>query len=150
MIEALKLLHELSESLSSRCGTYSIRHLYPDEPIPQFGHDFPSSPLQQPEWVWIAEKLDQPIAILITSPMQGVVMLLRIYVTNNAPKSTLLSLFRKSLADMQSRGYTQYAVFLDRDQAQCKKLLKIATKAGAKVIEGNHVLVAGPIDIKGW
>lgn len=150
MIEALRLLHELSDTLSTKCGSYTIRHLYPDEPIPQFGHGFPSSPLQQPEWVWIAERDSTPLAILITAPMQGVVMLLRIYVKDNSPNSILVGLFRKSLADMYSRGYTKYVVFLDKDQPECKKLLKIATKAGATVVEGNHILASGPVDIGEW
>lgn len=150
MIEALRLLHELSDTLATKCGSYTVRHLYKDEPLPQFGHGIPTSPFQQSEWIWIAEVGNQPVAILITSPMQGSVMLLRIYATKASPKGVMVGLFRKSLADMQSRGYTQYGVFLDRDQGECKKLLKIAIKAGAKVVEGNHVLVTGPTDLGKW
>lgn len=150
MIEALKLLHELSDTLTIDCGPFTVRHLYKDEPLPQFGHGIPTSPLQQNEWIWIAEMYNDPVGILVACPMQGIAFLMRIYAIKGAPKSILVGLFRKALADIYSRGYTSYATYLDESRPEEASLIRIARRAGATVVNSKHVAVGGPTDIRKW
>lgn len=150
MIEVLRLLHELEQSNSRFSTTYYVRHLDKLEPIPQFDHGIPESPLANREWIWVAysTKDDSPLAILLAAPIHNVAMLLRAYATEVAPKSIWVGLFRKSLADILSRGYSQYAVFLDMNTEICRKLHSIALKAGATEINGSHAFITGPTDIR--
>jgi hypothetical protein len=149
MFEVIQLLRDINEVSTRYSRSYYVRHLDPDEPIPQFGHGIPESPLAQRDWIWISysTKDDTPLAILLAAPVHNLAMLSRIYAKEGAPTSILVGLLRKSLADISNRGYTQYAVFLDKDQPVCMRLYDIATRAGAGELKGTHILVSGPTNI---
>lgn len=146
MIEVLRLLHELEQSNSRFSTSYYVRHLDKLEPIPQFGHDIPDSPLSQKDWVWVAytSNNDQPAAILIAAPVQGVAFLMRAYATDSAPSSIFVGLLRKVLADIHSRGYTKYITFLSTDRKEEAKLARLVIRAGGAKV-GDCTLLAGDI-----
>lgn len=152
MIEVLQLLHSLSENSIRYSNSYYTRHLEKCESIPQFGHGIPESPLAQREWIWIAfnSKRDEPIAILAASPMHDVAMLNRMYATPSAPPSIFVGMLRKSLADIYSRGYSKWGVFIGLDSPVRGKLLRLVKKAGGKEIEGAFTLAYGPTDLGKW
>lgn len=149
MIEVLQLLHSISDTSIRYSRSYYTRHLGKDELIPQFGHGIPESPLAQREWIWVAfsSSTDEPIAILAASPMHDVAMLNRIYATPSAPPSILLGILRKSLADIHSRGYLKYGVFLGLDSPVRGKLLKMVKLSGGKELDGAFTIAYGPTDI---
>src|SRR6267378_3343097 len=151
VIEVLQLLHSLSDTNTRYSKSYYVRHLEKDEPIPQFGHGIPESPLAQREWIWIAfsSRDDEPVAILAASPMHDVAMLNRIYATPSAPTSVFVGILRKSLADIYSRGYLKWGVFIGIDSPVREKLLRLVKKDGGKEIEGAFTLAYGPTDIGG-
>lgn len=134
MIEVLKLINSLSDSQEAICGNYTVRHLTKDEPLPLFGHGYEDSPLLQREWIWIAEVRGLPIALLIAAPCQHLAYLMRIFATKSAPRDVFVGLLRKSLADILSRGYTNFIVGLDLDRPEEAKLGRIVTKAGGKLL----------------
>lgn len=150
MIEILQLLHACSQTSTRYSRSYYVRHLEADEALPQFGHGIPESNLLQREWIWIAfdERDNNPVAILVAAPTQGIVNLLRIYAIKEAKRSVLPGLLRKSLADMLSRGYTTYAVYLCPDRVEESVLARIVTKAGGKESGGLHSLYYGPTEIR--
>lgn len=151
MIEVLRLLHELEQGTSRYSTSYYCRSLDKTEPIPQFGHGFPDSPLSQRDWVWVAysSKDDSPLAIIIAAPTQGLAFLMRIYATKDAPRSVFVGLLRKSLADIHSRGYHKYVTNLSLDRPKEAKLARVIERAG-----GSKVTVAtvyqGNTDINRW
>lgn len=152
MIEVLRLLHELEQSNSRFSTTYYVRHLDKLEPIPQFDHGIPESPLANREWIWVAysTKDDSPLAILLAAPIHNVAMLLRAYATEVAPKSIWVGLFRKSLADILSRGYTTYAVWLSPKRKHEVKLARLIEKVGGIKLDHDITLYHGPTDISRW
>jgi hypothetical protein len=149
MIEILQLLHRQNSLAPSYHGSFYIRLLDKDEPLPQFGHGIPNGPLLQRDWIWIAYRIstDEPVAMLTAAPAHGIVILLRIYEIKGGPRAAMLALLRRSLADMKERGYTRYVTFLDLERDPELKLIEIAKLAGATVEGGNHNMVTGPTDI---
>lgn len=152
MIEVLQLLHNLGETTARYSRSYYVRHLGRDEPIPQFGHGIPESPLAQRGWIWIAfsSSTDEPIAILAASPMHDVAMLNRMYATDSAPPSVFVGMLRKSLADIHSRGYIKWGVFIGMDSPVRAKLLRLVRKDGGKELEGTFTIAYGPTDVSRW
>jgi len=149
MIEVLRLLHEIEQGSARYSTSYYVRSLDKNENIPQFGHGIPDSLLCQREWIWIAysSKDDSPLAMIAAAPIQNIAMLVRAYAIPSVRTQVMLGLLRKSLADILARGYTQYAIFLDKSRTSEAKLLRIATRAGAKQVGGNHIMVSGPTNI---
>src|SRR6266436_6302711 len=119
MIEVLRLLHEMEHGSPRYSATYYVRSLDKYEPIPQFGHGIPDSPLSQKDWIWVAYSSldDSPLAILVAAPMQQLAILVRAYGIPSAPKSIWLGLLRKSLADIYSRGYTMSVTMLSLERS---------------------------------
>lgn len=149
MIDALRLLHELDGKSTRYSTTYYVRHLESYEPIPLRDCGIPDSPRCQKDWIWVAysSTTDEPLAILVAAPMQGIAMLMRAYGTESAPSSVWVGILRKSLADMASRGYDRYGVFLNPKEKHASRLLSIARRAGAIVDEGEFKMVYGPTSI---
>lgn len=130
MIEVLKLLHAMTDLSITDCGGYTVRHLTPEERLLDFGHGYPDTPLTQKEWIWIAEVHETPVAVIIAAPTQGIVQVLRIYATKEAPKTVFVGLLRKFLADIRSRGYAKFLVFLSSERDEERRIARIITKAG--------------------
>jgi len=150
MIEVLQLLNEVLQNTPTIYSNHTIRHLDKDEPLPQFGHGYPDSPLLQREWIWLAYRRLEPVAILIAAPAQGMAHLMRIYVKDYAPPFILVALLRKVFADIRSRGYNRYCVFLDDNQQECKDLRRLVIKAGGEAHPSTHTLLYGDTGIKGY
>ena len=152
MLEVLQLLHGITSNNTRYSRSYYVRHLEDDEPIPQFGHGIPDSPLAQRDWIWIAysSNKDEPLAILMASPMHDVAMLNRIYATKAAPPSVFVGILRKSLADIHSRGYGKWGVFIGLESPVRSKLLRLVRKDGGKEIDGPFTLAYGPTDVSHW
>ena len=151
MIEVLRLLHEMGQDATRYSSSYYCRSLDKHEPIPQFGHGIPDSPLSQRDWIWIAysSTTDEPLAILVAAPMQQVAILVRAYGIPSAPNSVFLGLLRKCLADILSRGYTRYVTMLSLERKEEAKLARLVIKAGG-IRVSDCTLFTGPADISKW
>lgn len=150
MIEVLRLLNEVSQGMARQSSTYYVRCLDKYDSIPYFAiADFPS-PLTMKDWIWVAYSStnDQPLALIAACPMHGVAFLVRMSATPSASKAVFVGLLRKLLADLLSRGYTQYAVCLSNDKKAEVKLTTILKKAGGRAIQSNLTFFSGPTDVQ--
>lgn len=149
MLEVLKLLNDsmgFKVEYPRLCAGFYIRCLDKDDPLPSFKHGLPDTPLTQKEWIWVAfrEKDNKPIALIAAAPLHGIVLLVRIYATDEAPKSIGVGILRKLLADSRDRGYTRYAVHLDLSLDNEARLARIVKRAGGEEIS-KQTLFHGPI-----
>lgn len=152
MIEVLRLLNAIeSGNIPSYSASHYVRHLEKEEYLPDTGSGLSESPLLQKDWIWVAycSRTDKPLASLVAAPMQGIAMLLRINAIDSAPKSILVGLLRKSLADMKKRGYNLFATPLSLDRAEESQLARIIIKVGG-VEAGSYTLFQGPTEIGKW
>jgi hypothetical protein len=150
MIEILRMLNNISQGMPRQSSTYYVRSLDRYDTIPPFAaKDFPS-PLTMKEWIWVAfsSTTDQPLALIAACPMHGVAFLVRVNAISSAPRSVFVGLLRKLLADLLSRGYTQYAVCLSSERETEAKLIDILKKAGGRVIQEKLTFYTGPTDIQ--
>jgi len=151
VIEVLRLLNAIGQDVPRHSWGYYTRHLDPKESIPQFGHGIPDHPLVDREWIWIAYKSsnDQPVALIAAAPYAGVAMLMRIYATEDAPKSVFVGMLRKSLADIRARGYNGYITYLSPEKEREVGLSKMVMRAGGQRLD-SAILYCGSTDISMW
>jgi hypothetical protein len=113
--------------------TQSVRHLVFLETLPvELRSGFEAVKLD-PEWVWVYEH-EGIKAVLICVPCHGVVHLLRISSTPDAPKTAVLTLLREARKECRERGFMGIIVFLESSTDTDMKLARIAQKFGLKGI----------------
>lgn len=153
----LDILRMLSEAQGIKidhprlCGSFYVRSLDKDDPLPDFSHSLPDTPLTQKEWIWVAfgARDNKPLGLIAAAPLHGIVLLVRIYAIDEAPKSIAVGMLRKVLADCKDRGYTRYALHLDLRLDNEARLARIVKKAGGSEIS-SHTLFHGPIEPGRW
>ena len=129
----------------------NVRLLQPGELLPSnIAHGLPADLLlPQPDWCWLVERANQPLALLLAAPAQNVAYLMRLAAAENIPPASLVYLFRAALADMLARGYSAYLAHLDLRTKEGASLLRIAKRAGVKV-KSECVLIGGSTNIGRW
>jgi Acetyltransferase (GNAT) domain len=127
-------------------ATLLARNLRSGEEIP---FDTGLGPLQlDPEWVWVAEYEDQIVAVLVGSEAHGMLLLWRMVSVPEAPKTAILVLLRRVMADARDRGLNFYATFLhaekeERLTAMQNKLAKLMAHTQAGSVARCGVFVVG-------
>lgn len=154
MLDILRMLNEsmgLKTDHPRICGSYYVRPLDKDEPLPDFNHGLPDTPLTQKEWIWVAfgARDNKPLALIAAAPLHGIVLLVRIYAIDSAPTSIAVGMLRKLLADSKDRGYTRYALHLDLRLDNEARLARIVLKSGGSKVS-EHTLFHGPIEPGRW
>lgn len=98
----------------------------------------------EPRWVWVYD--DEGIkACLIAAPCHGIVHVLRVCSTPEAPKTAVLMLLRQGIRDVKARGYTGVMVFLEASTEDDMKLSRIAGKFGMVGIKRLGFWCAGKL-----
>lgn len=112
-----------------------VRNLRPGEGIPTGipGTGFEALELD-PEWVWVLENRGRRVAILFTANAHGLLILLRIGATQNAPKTWPMILFPQVFATAKARGCKGYYTFLDDRQGAEVKLMRIVLRNGGRLL----------------
>ena len=95
------------------------------------------------EWQWVAEYEGHIVGQVLAAPMHGVLMLLRITATPDAPSFWAVVALRKVLREANRRGLTGYTCFLDDRQPQEVKLMRIVEQHGGGFIPACGVWAAG-------
>lgn len=93
-----------------------IRNLIPGEALPkqlQTGYER----TQMPEWIWVVEREEKPVGILIAAPAHLMVILLRIISTPEAQGTDIRALLIHAFRESRRRGYKGYTTWLDPTKA---------------------------------
>lgn len=154
MLDVLQMLNEamgLKADHPRICGSFYVRSLDKDDSLPPFNHGLPDTPLTQKDWIWVAfrEKDNKPLGLIAAAPLHGIVLLVRIYAIEEAPKAIAVGMLRKVLADSSARGYTRYALHLDLSLDNEARLARIVLKSGGSEIS-KQTLFHGPIEPGRW
>jgi len=101
-----------------------------------------------PNWVWVVEDGDSVCGMIIASPCHGVVLLLRVKMSDGAPATALTTLLRKLFADVRARGYFGYMTFLGISDTE-KRLMRLVRRTSGLVVASPMVAVAAPLPPEG-
>lgn len=99
------------------------------------------------EWVWIVEHEGTVEAILITAPMHGVLFLLRIAATKNAPRAWMVVMLRRVLREAKERGLLAVMTYLTATKEELK-LVRLATREGWLGVPETGMWLMGPCEVK--
>lgn len=115
-----------------------VRNLRPGETIPAgiTGTGFEALELD-PDWVWVVEHRSRRVAILFTANAHGLLILLRIGATRNAPRTWPMILFPQVFATAKARGCKGYYTFLDDRQEAEVKLMRIVLRSGGQLLPAS-------------
>lgn len=83
-----------------------------------------------PEWIWVLETSEGVVAACIGCPMHGILMLLRIAATENAPPLWPRTLLPALLDDAKARGLRGVFTFLDLTRKEERRLARILARSG--------------------
>jgi hypothetical protein len=127
-------------------ATLQIRNRYPGEVIPSELMENLGSMTVDPEWQWLAEYDGKIVGQILGVNAHGILMLIRITATPEAPKYWPVLGLRKVLADARERGCIGYLCFLDDRQPQEVKMMRMIQKQGGILLPVIGVWAAGSTD----
>lgn len=97
----------------------------------------------EPRWVWVYEDEGRIVGCVVAAPCHGIVHLLVVRATAEAPKDWLLITLRQAIVDVKERGYTGVMVFIEVGRPIDLKLAKLAERFGLKAINRIGFWCAG-------
>jgi len=89
---------------------------------------FESLPLD-PSWVWVGIRDATICCVLVTTPAHGLLFLLRMSATPEAPAVATMLLLRRAFSDARRRGLLGYVTFLSDSTAVEAKLMRIVQRS---------------------
>jgi len=89
-----------------------------------------------PEWIWVAERNGEAVALLVTAPAHILVILLHL-VSHNAEPMDVRALLVRAMKDIKARGYRGYITWVDPNAQFDKALMDIIEASG-----GGHLPVS--------
>jgi hypothetical protein len=129
-------------------GQLEIRPRLPGEPIPEelmAGLEY----FQIVEsWQWLVLHQDKIVAQILTAPMHGVLLLLRMMSLPEAPHGWLVLALRRIMADAKAKGLFGAVVLLDDRRPQEVKMMRIAQRSGGMLLPYCGALAVGSTDWK--
>lgn len=119
-------------------ATWTVRNLRRKEGIPAcfVGTGFEPAVIQ-PEWVWLAEYRGKPVAILFAANAHGLLLLLRILATPDAPVNWPMIIFRQVFAEAKARGCIGYYTFLDDSQPAEVKFMRLVIRTNGGLLPAS-------------
>jgi hypothetical protein len=124
-------------------STLEIRNRYPGEVIPTELMENLGVMQIDPEWQWLAEYEGKIVGQILGVNAHGILMLLRITSTKDAPKSWAVLGLRKVLRDARERGLIGYLCFLDDREKQEVKLMGLVQRSGGVLLPAYGCWAAG-------
>ena len=97
------------------------------------------------EWIFLAERDEVPVALLVMAPAHGVVILLRLLATEQAQQNDVRSLLLGALATARARGYLGYLTWLNPTNQVESALLAIIRLGGGTQITQPQVACGGKL-----
>ncbi len=123
-----------------------IRHLIKGELLPETLRSGYETGMCDPEWIWIAEHEEKPVAILVTAPAHVVAILIRIISTDDAPHTAINMMLNHAFVEMQLRGYRGYVTWLNPGNEAERTLVGIIRSAGGTQITEPLVCCVGSFE----
>lgn len=110
-------------------GQYAVRHMHTWDIFPT---SLWAGDKLNTHWVWVAaDDRDRPVGALITAPAHGVVMLLRVWLADDAPRHLLLTMLRSAARECKALGMDKWMTFLNASAPNEIRLARIALKCKA-------------------
>lgn len=95
-----------------------------------------------PDWIWVSLDSGSVVGVLTAAPCHGVIIILRVKMASNAPRTALRRLLRTCFADCKQRGYQGYMTWFAEDSEDERILMTIARSSGGLVIHKVGTAVA--------
>jgi hypothetical protein len=95
-----------------------------------------------PDWVWLSLERDRVVGVLTAAPCHGVIIVLRVKMDPNAPRTALRRLLRTCFHDAKQRGFDGYMTWFAEDSEDERILMTIARNSGGLVIHKVGTAVA--------
>jgi hypothetical protein len=124
-----------------------IRHFIKGELLPERLRSGYETGMCEPEWIWIAESEDKPVAILVSSPAHVVAILIRIAATDDAPHTAIHMMLAHAFMEMEARGYKGYVTWVNPTGNTAERALvgMVRAAGGVQIIE-PQVCCAGSFE----
>lgn len=101
--------------------------------------------LIQHDWIFVAVENDEIVALLMTSPMHGVVILMRAGTVPGTSPCVLLKLLRYASSIMEERGYHLWVTILDTGARTEKRIMSMSKRWGGSSIPMDITAMLGPV-----
>lgn len=128
----------------------TIRHPRPEETLPPelvdaydllYGTDC--------DWIWLAEYEDKVVGRILTHNMNGILLILRMNATTDAPKSWAVVTLRYLLREAGDRGMLGFLTMLQDTKPQEVKLMRIVQRNGGVLLPFSGALAFGKLEVRG-
>jgi hypothetical protein len=141
--------NEQARSEIAGYGVITVRTLRPNEAMPQhLNTGFEQMPVMN-DFVWIAEKQEKIIGMLVASPCHGLVFFVHVRTEKGTSTMTIPLLFRKCVKDCMERGFKGYFGFLDPRVKADREFILVCRKAGGTQIVSEHFGIVGKLEEAG-
>lgn len=128
--------------------TLLARKMNPWEKLPdELRLNFPKL---DPDWIWVVDGHDGPVAALYGADLHGFAYLARLAVLPKAPSSVLVLLFRKMVSDLRERGYGSFMCWLSATRVPEMKLARLIQRLGGGLSAESGWFGAARIDGRTW
>ncbi len=123
-----------------------IRTLREGEAMPQhLGTGYETMPVMN-SFVWVAEKDEKIIGILMAAPCHGLLFLVRLRIEKGSPGAIAHLLFRHCIRDAQAMGFQGYFSYINPELPSESALIPICERAGGIQVTALQVPLVGSIE----
>lgn len=123
-----------------------VRTLREGEPFPQhLGTGFETMPVMN-SFVWVAERDERIIGILMAAPCHGLIFIVRIRVEEGSNPAVVHLLFRHCMKDCKEMGFIGYFSYIDPQRESEAAMISICTRAGGIQVTKLQVPLVGSIE----
>lgn len=98
-----------------------------------------------PDWIFVVEREEKPVAILVAAPVHIVVLLVRLLSSPRASVNDVRSLLLYFVKTVKERGYSGYITYLGLHLEQERTLAEIIKATGGTQIEEPQYLCLGTV-----
>jgi hypothetical protein len=120
-----------------------VRPRYPGEEIP--GELMVGLEAYQivEDWQWLVIHEGRIVAQVLTAPMHGMLIFLRMMSVKEAPPTWLVLALRRIMADARVRGLFGWAILLSDSKSHEAKLMHMTQRAGGVMLPFSGVVAVG-------
>lgn len=124
----------------------TVRLAKASDELPEHGFELLNLDLS---YVYVALQHEKVVGVLITSPMHGVLLLLRFVIVDAAPCSTAYYLLKGALKDALGKGFTALITLLEIERDTEMRLAKLVQRfGGSSFTPIKGMIVTAPLNTK--
>jgi hypothetical protein len=127
-------------------GTIDVRHPYVGEVPEELMAGFEAFKIDQ-EWQWVLVHEGKVKAQLLGANAHGVLIILRLTATKDAPHGWAVKMFRAVMRECKENGVIGFTTFLDDRQKPEVKLMKIVQRFGY-LLPASGAWAAGSTEVR--